>query len=175
MTSNSFQFGGYNSVDDWGIKVLAYDTLIPPKRMRRQQIPGRNGSYDYGTKNYDDRLLRLSCTLERKISKAQLREIAYLLSQKSQLRLWNEEDKYYIGELDNAAEVTDYPCEAMREFELTFTCEPFAYGAMKEIDVQRGINPLTYAGTAETPFILRLSNRGNNNISNITITVVKRQ
>ena len=46
ITENSFQFGEYNSLDDLGIFCEAYDTLIPPKRSRKIEIPGRDGLYD---------------------------------------------------------------------------------------------------------------------------------
>ena len=51
MTGDSFSFGRYNSVDDWGLMVIAYDYLLPPKRARKITIPGRSGSYDFGAKN----------------------------------------------------------------------------------------------------------------------------
>ena len=99
MTGSSFDFGHYNSVDDWGIRVNAHDFLFPPKRARKITIPHRDGAYDFGAENYDERTLRIECTLERKISRAALRKIVYILCQKKQIRLWNEPEKYYVGEL----------------------------------------------------------------------------
>ena len=105
MTGDSFSFGRYNSMDDWGIKVVGYDVLLPPKRSRKLTIPGRSGSFDFGAKNWEDRPLRIYCMLTRQMTKAKFREIAYLLSKKAQLRLWNEPDKYYIAELYESPEV----------------------------------------------------------------------
>lgn len=62
MTGDSFSFGRYNSVDDWGLMVIAYDYLLPPKRARKITIPGRSGSYDFGAKNWEERTLRMTCT-----------------------------------------------------------------------------------------------------------------
>lgn len=104
MTGDSFSFGRYNSVDDWGLMVIAYDYLLPPKRARKITIPGRSGSYDFGAKNWEERTLRMTCTLTRQVTKAEFREIIYALSKKARLRLWNEPDKYYIAELYDPAE-----------------------------------------------------------------------
>lgn len=60
MTGDSFSFGRYNSVDDWGLMVIAYDYLLPPKRARKITIPGRSGSYDFGAKNWEERTLRMT-------------------------------------------------------------------------------------------------------------------
>ena len=66
MTGDSFSFGRYNSMDDWGIMVLNYDVLLPPKRSRKLTIPGRSGAFDFGAKNWEERPLRIQCMLTRK-------------------------------------------------------------------------------------------------------------
>lgn len=175
MTGDSFSFGRYNSMDDWGIKVVAYDYLLPQKRSRRITIPGRSGTYDFGAKNWEDRSLRIQCMLTRKMSKAEFREIAYLLSKKSQLRLWNEPDKYYIAELYEPAEVQDYYLEIAREFELAFVCEPFAYGESISAPIKSGRNNFKYKGTAETPCMIVLKNTSDYDVVNITLTAIKRR
>lgn len=175
MTGDSFSFGRHNSMDDWGIKVVGYDVLLPPKRSRKLTIPGRSGSFDFGAKNWEDRSLRIYCMLTRQMTKAKFREIAYLLSKKAQLRLWNEPDKYYIAELYESPEVQDYYMEIAREFELVFTCEPFAYGASVATQIANGRNVISYKGTAETPCMIVLKNISKNNVVNITITAIKRR
>ena len=162
-------------MDDWGIKVVGYDVLLPPKRSRKLTIPGRSGSFDFGAKNWEDRSLRIYCMLTRQMTKAEFREIAYLLSKKAQLRLWNEPDKYYIAELYESPEVQDYYMEIAREFELVFTCEPFAYGASVATQIANGRNVISYKGTAETPCMIVLKNISKNNVVNITITAIKRR
>lgn len=175
MTGDSFSFGRYNSMDDWGIKVVGYDVLLPPKRPRKLIIPGRSGSFDFGARNWEDRSLRISCMLTRQMTKAEFREIAYHLSKKAQLRLWNEPDKYYIAELYESPEVQDYYMEIAREFELVFTAEPFAYGASIATHINNGRNVIDYKGTAETPCLIVLKNTSKQNVVNITITAIKRR
>lgn len=174
MPYDSFSFGSYNSMADWGIRVVKYDTLIPPKRYRKVQIPERSGMYDFGAKCWDERTVRIECTLERKASRAQLREIAGVLSHKGRLMLWDEPDKYYIGELYDPAEITDYFDEAMREFTLSFVCEPFAYGRTVTLPIRSGENPITYQGTADTPCVIVLRNLSDTDVQTITITAIKR-
>lgn len=174
MTGDSFSFGTYNSVDDWGIMVIAHDTFLPPKRGRKLSIPGRSGAYDYGAKNWEERTLRIECTLMRQITKAEFREIVYILSKKNRLRLWNEPDKYYMAELYDSADVMDYYLESMRDFELTFVCEPFAYGSILTVPMASGRNRVSYGGTAETPAVIVLKNASETEATNVTITAIKR-
>lgn len=174
MTGDSFSFGPYNSLDDWGIAVIAHDTFLPPKRERKLSIPGRSGAYDYGAKNWEERTLRIECSLMRQITKAEFREIVYILSRKNRLRLWNEPDKYYVAELYDSADVLDYYLESMRDFELTFVCEPFAYGSILTVPLASGRNQVNYGGTAETPTVIVLKNTSETEATNVTITAIKR-
>lgn len=172
---DSFSFGTYNSLKDWGVRVIKHDVLSPPKRSRKVQIPERSGMYDFGSKFWDERTVRIDCVLERKISRAELREIAAVLGRKGRLVLWDEPDKYYLGELYDPAEITDYYDEAMREFTLSFTCEPFAFGRTVTQPVASGSNAVGYRGTAETPCIIVLRNTSEVDAQTVTITAIKRR
>lgn len=174
MTGDSFSFGTYNSVDDWGIMVIGHDTFLPPKRSRKINIPGRSGAYDYGAKHWDERTVRLECVLMRQMKKEEFREIVYLLSKKGRLRLWNEPEKYYMAELYDSPNVDDFYLEEMREFELAFVCEPFAYGENVTTALADGRNRIAYKGTAETPAVIVLRNASDDEIANVTITAIKR-
>lgn len=175
MTPDSFSFGKYNSLDDWGVRVITYDVLLPPKRERKVQIPRRSGRYNYGENVWDERTIRITCTLERKISRAQVREIAYALSQESNLVLWEEPDKYYIGEIYDSAEILDYFDECMRDFELTFICRPFAYSAAKTVPIASGNAKPEYQGTADAPCTIILRNNTGSTIVNPTIKFTYRR
>lgn len=174
MTGDSFTFGKFNSVDDWGLRVIAYDSVLPPKRARKLSIPGRSGMYDFGAKSWEERTLRIDCQLERTMTKAEFREVVYALSKKARLTLWNEPDKYYIAELYDPAEVQDYYLECGRTFELNFIAEPFAYGRTVTAPIQNGRNTVNYDGTAETPCVIVLQNTSASDVINVTITATKR-
>lgn len=175
MPGDSFSFGRYNSLTDWGVRAVKYDVLTPAKRPRKVQIPMRSGMYDFGAQCWEERTVRIECTLEQKISRHELREIAGALSRKSRLRLWDEPDKYYVGELYDPAEITDYYDEALRDFTLNFVCEPFAYGRTVTEAVRMGENRVEYRGTAEAPCLIVLRNRSERAAQTVTITAVKRR
>ena len=137
-------------------------------------IPERSGMYDFGAKCWEERTVRIECTLERKISRSELREIAGVLSQKGRLWLWDEPDKFYVGELYDSAEITDYFDEAMREFTLSFVCEPFAYGRTVTQDIASGANAIAYQGTATTPCVIVLRAPPDIGAQTVTITAIKR-
>ena len=175
MPGDSFSFGPYNSLTDWGIRVIKHDVLTPAKRPRKVHIPQRSGMYDFGATCWEERTVRIECTLERKTSRAQLREIAGALSRKGRLRLWDEPDKYYVGELYDPAEVLDYYDEAMREFSLSFVCEPFAFGRTVTQPIASGENRVAYLGTADTPCVIVLKNLSPDTVQTVTITAIKRR
>lgn len=176
MTRDSFSFGAKNSYDDWGIKCIAYDVLFPTKRNTSFIIPQRDGSYEPTEERYyDDRTIRVDCTLTRKISKFDLRQIAYQLSLKSRLQFWNEPEVHYYAEIFDAAEVLDWPAESGRDFSLTFVAEPFAYSEYKRYPLIKGINKIPYAGTRRAPGVFTLENTGADDIRTVTFTVIKRK
>lgn len=171
----SFDFGQYNSLNDMGIICEAYDTLLPPKRSRKIEILGRSGLYDFGSETYDERTITLSCKLINQITKAELREVAYKLSGKNKLILWDEPEKYYIAELFDPSEVQSIADRLWLEFDLTFVCEPFAYTEVKTINVQEGSNPIQYQGTIHTPTRITLVNNNDFPITNLTITAIRKR
>ena len=109
------------------------------------------------------------------ITKAQLREIAYKLSGKKKLVLWDEPDKYYIAELFDPTEINNIADRLWLEFTLTFTCEPFAYSELKTESIKNGINRINYLGTEMTPTRLVIENKNNFDVTNISITIARRK
>lgn len=175
MIGDSFQFGKYNSREDWGIRVIATDVLLPPKKENKIDIPGKHGRYSSKNTVYDERIVRVLCVLEKQITKADLREIAYGLSSRRRLYLWNEPDKYYNAEIYDSSEITDFPKEVMREFTLTFICDPFAYGKFKKEQLETGKNKINYDGTINSETKITLVNNGSTDISNIQIIATQRR
>lgn len=171
----SFDFGKYNSLEDMGIICEAYDTLFPPKRSRKIQIPGKNGMYDFGSETYDERTIVCQCKLIESISKAQLREVAYKLSGKKNLVFWDEPDKHYVAELFDPTEIQNIADRLWLEFELTFTCEPFAYSDPRTVPLTSGNFSPDYQGTEEAPCILVLRNETSSPIVNPTINFTYRR
>ena len=95
--------------------------------------------------------------------------IPYILSKKSQLRLWNEPDKYYVGRVYQAPSLECLRIKGNR-FTLNFVLEPFAYrNTITENFVGQTYTP-NYAGTAPTPTYIVIENTGDGDAVNISIT-----
>lgn len=179
----SFKFGSTDMYDTFGIMLLDSgmpgDLFIPSIRERKATIPQRHGDYDFGAKYYDERELELNCITANPVDKSQLRnyirEVTYVLSKKSEIRLWNEPDKYYVGRLYNEASLTQLR-DTANAFTLVFTCEPFAYGQTATYTfTNRQFTPV-YHGTIGTPTYIVIRNSAESgNVTNIKITQIDKQ
>ena len=131
QNTSSFLFGGQDMFQRFGLQLvddgMPSDVLMPNLRERKVTIPLRSGAYDYGAHYYNERPLTINCVTVRAGTREDAREMAYILAKKSQIRLWNEPDKYYVGRIYQAPGL-----EVLRKignrFSLSFICEPFAYG-----------------------------------------------
>lgn len=172
--NGSFLFGAVDMFATFGIKMtetsIPHDVLIPDLRARKVTIPQRHGAYDYGARYYDERPIEIECVTKRIISHAEVREIAYILSKKSEIRFWTEPDKYYIGRVYQAPTLEQLRNVGNR-FSLVFVCEPFAYGETKT-DSFTGLRYTpSYKGTAPTPAYIVVENTSESgNAVDIVIT-----
>lgn len=173
QNTSSFLFGNIDMFQRFGLQItddgMPGDVLKPQLRERKVTVPLRNGAYDYGAHYYDERPLTINCVTVRAGTRDDAREMAYILAKKSQIRLWNEPDKYYVGRIYQSPGL-----EVLRKvgnrFSLSFICEPFAYGeTLTESFTDRHFTP-SYKGTAETPTYIVIRNTGSGNVVNIQIT-----
>lgn len=173
QNKSSFLFGTTDMYQAFGIMIaddsMPKDVLKPQLRERKVTVPLRNGSYDYGAKYYDDRPFGLTCVTVRAGTRSDAREMAYILSKKAQLWLWNEPDKYYLGRIYTAPDLECLRIVGNR-FTLNFMLEPFAYrNTITESFTNRRYTP-NYEGTADTPTYIVITNTGTRNAVNIQIT-----
>lgn len=169
MDKFSFEFGGKNFLIKYGVYVeKRNDLLFPQLRARKITIPGRSGSYDYGAKYYDDRVVELQCLSVSDLTRAQIREMAYDLSGKKRLSIFDEPDKHYMAQLYDPS-VIQYVGMKGSRYTLSFSCEPFAFGEEITHTLSSGDNYIDYAGTAETPTRIILRNRSGSAAANIQI------
>jgi len=147
-----------NSLNDFGIKVIGYDTFTSDKRDRRVKVPYRQGTYDFGEKFFDDRQIEIDCETTAggvTNTKAQMREFAYYMKNKGKLYLWDEPDKYYIAELMKAPRIKVSQRYVSQQITMSLLCEPFAY---KDIPNITGLNNvIDYNGTVYALPMLRLN------------------
>ena len=101
MLDHSFNFNDKNSYADFGIKCLRYDVLKPQKRNQSLTIPNRSGNIEVNSKRfYDSRKIEVKCVCCRDLTRDELRHLAYFLNKRNlKITFWDEEDKYYIGEI----------------------------------------------------------------------------
>jgi len=176
LTKSSFKFGTLDMYAEFGIMLSGEpeDVLLPALRQRKVIIPQRSGAYDFGAKYYDERQLTLPCVTTRTLSREAVREIAYHLSRKAEIRVWNEPNKYYIGRLYNAVNLEQLRRAANR-FTLDFICEPFAYGSTVTEAFSGTSLSVEYNGTAATPTYIVITNTGSTAITGLRITQIDRK
>ena len=171
IDGGSFLFGQTDMYDTYGIQLydVIQDVLKPKLRDNSITIPHRDGVVDFGAKYYDQRSLKLKCITTRALTRAEIREISYTLSTKSQIFLFCEPDKYYVGQIYNAGKLEIEPVSLWR-FDLDFTCDPFAYG---EQITQKFVNQAfwDYGGTATTPTVIEIVNNNDYPLNGITINM----
>lgn len=172
QTKSSFLFGSVDMYQTFGISIadngLPADVLKPQLRERKVVVPMRNGAYDFGAHWYDERPLSLTCVTVKAGTRDDAREMAYILSKKSQIRFWNESDKYYVGRIYTAPGL-DILRNAGNRFALSFILEPFAYGNVIDTTFDGDRYTPSYKGTAPTPTYIVIENVGSGNANNIQI------
>lgn len=177
VENGSFKFGPTDMYEAFGIQILDTsvpdDLLLPEIRPRKITIPLRHGEYDYGAKYYKERPLTLNCVTTQAETEGEFRafarEIAYVLSKKDQIRIWNEPDKYYVGRIEKEITLTQLR-DVGNVFTLDFTCEPFAYGETKTEQMPSLVYLPEYKGTGSTPTYIVIENTGETAAVNIQIT-----
>ena len=172
QTKSSFLFGTTDMYQTFGIQIsedgLPNDVLKPQLRERKVVVPMRNGAYDFGARWYDERNVSVTCVTVKAGTRDDAREMAYVLSKKSQIRFWNEPDKYYVGRIYAAPEL-DILRKAGNRFTLNFVLEPFAYGNVIDSTFTSSRYTPNYKGTAPTPTYIVIENVGSGNARNIQI------
>lgn len=182
LNHGSFKFGGIDMYEQYGIMILdtgmPRDLLLPSLRPRKVEIPRRHGEYDFGAKYYGERTLSLDCITVKRLTnytyRTFAREVSWALSKKSEIRLWNEHDKYYIGRIYDEIELVQLPDTGI-QFSINFVCDPFAYSeaVLAKFDGNR-YEP-NYKGTAPTSAFIEIVNNGTTAAKNIRISMIKRK
>jgi predicted phage tail component-like protein len=171
MVNNTFLYNGKNLYELAFLRVFSYNVFAAELRARKVQVPGRSGAYDFGAEFHEERPLRMECFIERKIQEYQFDELKYALSRKGRIIMWDQPDRYYIGQAYNAAEVLRHWQYLATSFTLEFTCEPYAYSLAPTILTSALPVIFTeYEGTRKAPTRITIRNTGNASLSGVTIT-----
>ena len=172
MRDFTFTFNGVDFYEKYSILLeKTKDPIAPELRSRKVTVPDRSGAYDYGAKFYNERMVELQCISMRTLSRAEMRELAYDLSGKHELRTYHEPEKYYIGQLYDPGAI-EYIGRMGNRFTLPFVCEPFAYGAQVTESFENE-SFFKYFGTAAAPVRITITNTGDADITGVLLKIRK--
>lgn len=164
-------------LSDYGLAVKSVNRpLLPARKYDEIDLQEQDGEildvFGYKNREISVHIYFIEKNIEDIRAKA--REVAYLLRKKSKLVFSDEPDKYYYGILLDQSDLE--VLGTVGESELTFLCDPFAYGLQKQTKtLSIGHNrDIEYQGTAHTPTRIILRNTGTETIRNIRIKQIKK-
>lgn len=174
QTAGSFLFGDIDMYAVFGLRItdkgFPQDVLLPNLRPRKITLPLRSGAYDFGAKYYDERQIPQTCVSTKYASRAEARQLAWILSKKEKIRFWYDPDVYYIGRV-YAAPTLEMLRNIGWRFPLTFICDPFACGPDVHGSFTNNRYIPDYQGTAPTPAKITIRNTGSVPIHAISISM----
>ncbi|MFA9381585.1 MAG: distal tail protein Dit [Acetanaerobacterium sp.] len=148
--------------------------MKPEKRVTKQRIPGRHGTYDITDNTFENRLISVDCTVNDGGSEAlpgKLNAISSWVNHGGALEFDSEPGRFYQAEAwsDMALDETLF----ISEFTIVFECYPLAQSAPHQLDVpisQTGQDiSIDTVGSFETPCIIQIKNTGSAPITNIIL------
>ena len=165
----SFKFGTTDMYEAFGLRVTDcdYDYLSPAPRQRKMEVPLRSGSYRFEEKYHEERQILLSVRSENPVREF-WRELSYVLDKTANLYIYSEPDKYYTGRIYDPSQLKRLRNVGV-DFDLIFTCKPYAVGLSTTQDFTNGVYYPEYHGTADSPTVITIRNTGRVNIGGIRI------
>lgn len=166
----SFKFGNVDMYETFGLRVTDcdYDYLSPAPRERKMSIPLRSGAYRFDEKYHEERQILLSVRSEVEQGRDFWREVSFVLDKTANLYIYSEPDKYYTGRIYDPSVLKSVRNVAM-DFDLVFTCKPYAFGLAKTQSFVNGVYYPEYHGTVNAPTVITVRNTGRQAIRGIRI------
>ncbi|WP_333861540.1 distal tail protein Dit [Clostridium sp.] len=160
----SFNFGGRNSCDDFGILIAKRPDLPSPKRrVSTINIPGRDSNLRFDEKTYEDITLSLECSVkDTQNLTSKLDDIkAWLFGTgESDLIFSFQADKKYIAQVVNAIDFKQV-YRYFSQFPIIFNCRPFKYAVENNIvTINTSGTALTNPGTIESEPVISIYGSG---------------
>ena len=126
----SFEFGGKDSFNDYGIVIEKRPTISSPKRrVNYIDIPGKSSSIRHDENTYEDITILLECALKSKdniVGKIDEIKAWLFTTGESDLIFSFQPDKKYIAQVVNAIDFTQI-FKYTSKFPILFNCRPFKY------------------------------------------------
>lgn len=164
----SFNFGGKNSFDDFGIIIAKRPSLPSPKRrVSYIDIPGRDSNLRYDEGTYEDITITVECTVKGENIMTQLDSIkSWLFSAgESSLIFSFQPDKKYKAQVVNAIDFKQ-AYKIASQFVIVFNCRPFKSAVSNVpiiITIGTGITVVNQ-GTVQSRPIIKVYCTGNGSI-----------
>ncbi|MGO3751215.1 MAG: distal tail protein Dit [Peptoniphilaceae bacterium] len=181
----SFNFNGKNS-KDFGVYALDLDrTLLPEVIHYSFEIPGKDGTFEFESGNYKNRIIPIQLGILGNYTAEELRkksrEIAFWLSKKGNLIFDDEPDKFYTGRIYNAVNFVkygsnDYLSDGFNSAtcDIEFNVQPFAESVelhkLSKNGKSEAIISVENKGNVKTCGKIIIKNTGTKDITNINIS-----
>lgn len=152
-------------------------TLLPAKTQAAYMIPGRDGTYDSGDFDYQNRIITVQIAFfgannDMESLRKKVRDIAKWLSGQGNLIFDDEPDKAYTAKVTSGISLS----QIVRQGQATvsFDCQPFAESieyrtVTKTITDTTDDMSVSVSGTQDSYGIITIKNEGTTNITGITI------
>ncbi|HHY74257.1 MAG TPA: phage tail family protein [Bacillus bacterium] len=177
---DGFTFNGKHS-SEYGIIVTSRNIpMLSEARTDNQQIPNKDGSYDFSDGTYDDKTLSVTCEFivdDVSSFRKKARQLAAWLITRNKVPLIFDDDNevYYNVRLVNQIDLDQFT--SIGEFTLEFKSDPFAY-SVDELSVQTILNTKSKSkleviseSTVNTPTKTIIKNLGLTTINGLKIKI----
>lgn len=160
----SFDFGGKNSYDDFGIFISKRPSIPSPKRrINTINIPGRDSNLKFDEKTYEDITLTVECSVKDKQNLANkiddIKSWLFNLGE-SDLVFNFQPDKKYIAQVVNSIDFRQ-TYKVFSGFPIIFNCRPFKYAVENSVITAAASNTnINNPGTIESEPIINVYGSG---------------
>lgn len=160
----SFNFGGKNSYDDFGILIAKRPDLPSPKRrVNTINIPGRDSNLRFDEKTYEDITLGVECFVkDTQNLGSKLDDIkAWLFGTgENDLIFSFQSDKKYIAQVVNAIDFKQV-YRYFSQFPIIFNCRPFKYAVENNmVTLNTSGGDVTNPGSLESEPVISIYGSG---------------
>lgn len=162
----TFNFGGKNSFEDYGIYVSTRPSIPSPKRrISNVSIPGRNSNLRFDDNTYEDITIKVECSIKGEILLDKIDEIkGWLLGAgESELIFSFQNNKKYIAQVVNSIDFSQV-FKYFSKFIIIFNCQPFKYSVDNEIITITNTKKIINPGSVYSEPILKVFGSGNINL-----------
>ena len=160
----SFNFGGKNSYDDFGILIAQRPNIPSPKRrVNTINIPGRNSNLRFDEETYDDITLTVECSIKDKqnlVDKIDDIKAWLFGAGESDLIFSFQDDKKYTAQVINSIDFKQ-AYRYFSEFPVIFNCRPFKYSVDNTaIIIDQSKTTVINLGTIESEPVISIYGSG---------------